>query len=140
MLILDTDHLTALDRQSAVGGRLERRLESRRAEVCTTIVAVSEQLSGLQALIAQSRKEAELIENYGRLARKLEDLQEFVVLAWTADASGEYKQLRQARIRIGTMDLRIASIALTHDATLLSRNLRDFTKIPNLRVEDWLQE
>ena len=37
------------------------------------------------------------------------------------------------------MDLRIASIALTHDATLLSRNLRDFTKIPGLRVEDWLR-
>jgi tRNA(fMet)-specific endonuclease VapC len=36
------------------------------------------------------------------------------------------------------MDLKIASIVLAHDATLLSRNLRDFQQVPNLRVEDWL--
>lgn len=41
------------------------------------------------------------------------------------------------RPRIGTMDLKIAAIALANDATLLSRNLRDFGKVPGLRVEDW---
>ena len=138
MLILDTDHLTALDRKNAAGGRLERLLDSRRSEVCTTIVSVSEQLGGLQALIASSAQDAALLENYGRLARKLDDIAEFVVLALTTDALAEFKRLRQARICIGTMDLRIASIALTHKATLLSANLRDFAKIPGLRVENWL--
>ncbi len=37
------------------------------------------------------------------------------------------------------MDLRIASIALTTDSTLVSRNLRDFKKVPGLVVEDWTQ-
>ena len=37
------------------------------------------------------------------------------------------------------MDLRIACIVLAHNATLLTANLRDFRKIPDLRVEDWLQ-
>jgi tRNA(fMet)-specific endonuclease VapC len=41
------------------------------------------------------------------------------------------------KIRIGTMDLRIAAIALTHGATLLSRNLVDFKRVPELEVEDW---
>jgi len=36
------------------------------------------------------------------------------------------------------MDLKIASIVLAHDATLLSRNLRYFQQVLNLRVEDWL--
>ena len=45
--------------------------------------------------------------------------------------------LQRSKLRLGTMDLRIAAIALTHDALLLSRNLRDFRRIPKLRVEDW---
>jgi len=36
------------------------------------------------------------------------------------------------------MDLKIASIVLAHQATLLSRNLRDFQQVSDLRVEDWL--
>jgi tRNA(fMet)-specific endonuclease VapC len=35
------------------------------------------------------------------------------------------------------MDLKIAAIVLAHDATLLSRNLSDFRKVPGLKVEDW---
>ena len=36
------------------------------------------------------------------------------------------------------MDLKIAAIALAHDALLLSANLRDFQAVPDLRVENWL--
>jgi tRNA(fMet)-specific endonuclease VapC len=35
------------------------------------------------------------------------------------------------------MDLKIATIVLTRDATLLSRNLSDFGKVPGLRIADW---
>ncbi len=35
------------------------------------------------------------------------------------------------------MDLKIAAIVLTHDATLLSKNLSDFRKVPGLKVADW---
>jgi tRNA(fMet)-specific endonuclease VapC len=35
------------------------------------------------------------------------------------------------------MDLKIAAIALFNNATLLSRNLKDFRKVPDLNVEDW---
>jgi tRNA(fMet)-specific endonuclease VapC len=37
------------------------------------------------------------------------------------------------------MDLKIAAIALSRHATLLSRNLGDFRQIVDLRVEDWTQ-
>ena len=49
-----------------------------------------------------------------------------------------FEQLSKDRLRVGTADLKIASIALAQNATLLSRNLRDFQRIPNLNVEDWL--
>jgi tRNA(fMet)-specific endonuclease VapC len=35
------------------------------------------------------------------------------------------------------MDLRVAAVALTLKATVLTRNLRDFEKVPGLIVEDW---
>ena len=50
----------------------------------------------------------------------------------------EFQNLKDQRLKIGTMDLKMASIALANSATLLSRNLRDFSRIPNLRVEDWI--
>jgi len=52
-------------------------------------------------------------------------------------ASHEFARLRKSGVRIGTMDLRIAAIALANDALLISRNLVDFQKVPGLRVKDW---
>jgi predicted nucleic acid-binding protein len=36
------------------------------------------------------------------------------------------------------MDLKIAAIALAHDALLLSANILDFQQISNLRVANWI--
>ncbi len=51
-----------------------------------------------------------------------------------------FQTLWVQRIRIGTMDLKIAATALAHDATLLTRNVQDFSRVPGLRIEDWSHE
>ncbi len=61
------------------------------------------------------------------------------VLSFSAEAASEFEQLLKAHLRIGTMDLRIAAICLANDATLLSRNLKDFGQVTGLSVEDWSQ-
>jgi tRNA(fMet)-specific endonuclease VapC len=49
----------------------------------------------------------------------------------------EFDHLRAARLRIATMDLKIAAIALVHSATVLTRDLKDFGRVPEVGVEDW---
>ena len=39
--------------------------------------------------------------------------------------------------RLGQGDLYIAAIAITHDLTLVTHNLREFSRVPGLRTEDW---
>lgn len=138
MLILDTDHLSELDRRSVQGASLRAKLEPRAAEVFVTIVTAEEALKGWLAVINSQKTAVKLIYAYARLDAALHSLDEWMRLSWDEDAAGIFDELRRQGVNIGTMDLRIASIALAYEATLLSRNLRDFHKIPGLRVENWL--
>jgi len=62
---------------------------------------------------------------------------EIPVLNYTEINAARFEELRRSRLRVGSMDLKIAAIALTHDAILLSSNRKDFDQVPDLRVEDW---
>jgi predicted nucleic acid-binding protein len=42
--------------------------------------------------------------------------------------------------RLDEPDLRIASIALSRDLTLITGNVRHFSRVPDLRVENWISE
>ena len=60
------------------------------------------------------------------------------MLTFSADAADRFRELRQAGVRIGSMDLKVACIALVNGVLLLTANRRDFEKVPGLRFESWL--
>ena len=64
---------------------------------------------------------------------------DWVLLPFEQKAADEFEQLRSAKIRVATSDLKIAAIALVNNALLLTANRQDFEKIPGLRFEDWLR-
>jgi tRNA(fMet)-specific endonuclease VapC len=66
-------------------------------------------------------------------------LSDWDIVLFDEAAADRFASLRRQRIRIGTMDLKIASMALVHDALLLTGNSRDFSQVPGLRHENWLQ-
>ena len=137
MLILDTDHLVELDQGSAAGAVLRGRLEAANEPVTTTIVSAEEQFRGWLAQIHRLSDVHQQIDAYDRLQRRIEFFAAWIVLPWTSEAADKFVELRQLKIRVGTMDLKIAAIALTTGGILLSRNQVDFGKIPGLQVQNW---
>jgi tRNA(fMet)-specific endonuclease VapC len=89
------------------------------------------------SVLAQSRSLDEQVEAYRRLKRLLGNYLKIEVLEFDARAAAEFQRLRRLRLKVGVMDMKIAAIALAHDATVLTRNLKDFSRVPGLRVEDW---
>ncbi len=138
MLILDTDHLAEIDRGSAAGARLVQRLDQAGQDVATTIISAEEQLRGWLAQIARLQDPILEVEAYRRLQGRLAFFAAWTVLPWTREAADLFLRMRAGGVRIGGMDLKIACIALSGDATLLTRNLKHFEKVPDLRVENWL--
>src|SRR5262249_15092232 len=100
-------------------------------------VSLHEQFLGVHSFLARARTTAQIVRGYEMLHRLWNDYRLAIVLPFEAAAATEFDKLRGQRIRIGTMDLRIAAVALAHGLTLLTRNSSDFGKVPGLAMEDW---
>ncbi|MBZ0156965.1 MAG: type II toxin-antitoxin system VapC family toxin [Alphaproteobacteria bacterium] len=66
------------------------------------------------------------------------------ILSFDESAAKIYGKLRAEMERKGTPlaepDLRIVSIALCHGLTVITGNMRHFSKVPELAVENWMHE
>nr|ACO70930.1 hypothetical protein [uncultured Verrucomicrobiota bacterium] len=139
MLVLDTNHLTELERgTSAPAMRLLGRLRAAAEESATTIVSVEEQLTGRIAQIRAQRELRHQPPSYQRLQQHIEFFAAWLVLPFDDEAARLAASFRSQGIRIGTMDLKIAAITLVHGAMLLTRNTVDFAQVPGLRFANWL--
>jgi tRNA(fMet)-specific endonuclease VapC len=139
LYVLDTDHLVILERRSkpAYARLIERLQEQLPAEVSVSIISFHEQMQGWLALLNRAGSSAQIVLAYRKLEELGRSFFEMNVLPFSDAAQQRYTALRKQGVRIGTMDLRIASIALEEGATVLTANTIDFGKVPGLSVEDW---
>ena len=138
MYILDTDHLSLLEWGSADSIALQFRLDTVPPErLTTTIVNYEEQMRGWLERAARASTREQLVSSYSRLELHIKTFEGIPLLPFDASAADHFAQLQKAKVRIGTMDLKIAAIALANDATVLTRNIAHFGKISSLKVEDW---
>jgi tRNA(fMet)-specific endonuclease VapC len=137
--LLDTDHISILQRASGAEfvALSARMAQHPAADFALSLVSFHEQVLGAQALISRARTTADLIRSYAVLQNVLQDFSTAIVLPFDAAAAAVFDGLQQQRVRVGTMDLRIASIALSQGLILLTRNTRDFSRVPGLLTEDW---
>jgi len=140
MVILDTDHISILERRGPNASSLIDRLsELPVADVCVTVISYEEQIRGWMAAISRSKSSSAHVSQYARLQAQLENYCNLVVLPYSPEAAQQFDLLRGRHRRLSSSDLKIAAIALVNDALLLSRNERDFGSIADLKMADWTE-
>ena len=128
--LLDTNILSDLMRHPA--GRIADRIARTEQSISTSIIVVAELKYGIAK--TGSRRFA------GQLAAILGGIE---VIPFETPADVAYAELRTQLERrgspIGGNDLLIAAHALALDLTLVTANEREFSRVPKLRVENWLR-
>ncbi|MEO1431540.1 MAG: type II toxin-antitoxin system VapC family toxin [Cyanobacteria bacterium J06633_8] len=137
--LLDTDHISFIQRRnSAEYFKLTTRIANYSpGDFAFSVVSLHEQMLGANAFINRAKKSEDITRGYTILLEILQGFSIAPVLPFDAAAVTIFEQLRAQKIRIATMDLRIASIALARNLTLLTRNSQDFNQVPGLVIEDW---
>lgn len=137
--LLDTDHVSILERPGTreYAAVLARIAAQPPGMVGVSVVSYQEQSRGCNNLINRASKPAELVAAYALHYRVIDFFRSFPLVPFDGPASLENERLRAARLGVGTMDLRIAAIALARNLTVVTRNAADFGKVPGLRHEDW---
>ena len=133
MYLFDTDTLSQLLRRVPSVTLLTRLASVPAEHQFTSAITVGEMVYGAH----RSARREELL-------RQLEDRvwSNVRILAFDGTAGGAYGRLRAELERAGTPlsepDMRIAAIALTRDLTVVTGNVRHFSRVPGLQVENWL--
>jgi tRNA(fMet)-specific endonuclease VapC len=140
LIILDTDHFIILQiGKGASYDALSARMDaSRDHHFSTTVVTFEEHMRGWLAGIRRARDITDQVRPYDQLIKLVRFFQAWEIVRFDENSAARFRSLRQQRVRIGALDLKIASIALESGATLLSANARDFSQVPNLQIENWL--
>ncbi len=138
MIAFDTDVLTSilLGHEPTV----QRASAIPLAEQFVPIIAIEEILRGrLNAVrLAESGKgKLDIASSYRVLELTVLAFRGLNVRSYSAASEAQFQEWRQQTVRVSTHDLRIAAICFTHGATLVSRNRRDYERVPELAVEFW---
>jgi tRNA(fMet)-specific endonuclease VapC len=133
--LLDTDHLS-LQEQGQLP--LLQRLAAIPADrLAVSVVTVEESLRGRLAILARQLDGEARVRAYARFLESVRFFQRVNVIPFDEACEACYQDLVARRLRIGSRDLKIAATALAHNRTVVTRNRRDFGRIPGVTHEDW---
>ena len=129
-VMLDTNIVSHIMKYPA-GAAASRVVALPSGTACMSIVTSAELRFGARKVGSQ------------RLLQKIEHLSEYVpVLPFEHPAELIYAEVRvdleRKGLPIGSNDFLIASHALSLDLTLVTANIREFSRVPGLKVENWL--
>jgi tRNA(fMet)-specific endonuclease VapC len=141
VFLFDTNHISVWQRgEGAEYERLCTHLENHTGDqIFVCIVSFHEMVNGWNAYSAKKGSSELLVRAYFEFENILRDFSVMQLLSFDRKAAEVFDELNQQRLRVGTMDLRIAAIAIANQMTLLTQNSVDFERVPGLSIEDWLR-
>jgi tRNA(fMet)-specific endonuclease VapC len=104
-----------------------------------SIVTFHEQFLGIHTYISRTCNAQDLVKGYEFMTRLVGNIKTIPVALFDDSASILFESFQFQGVKVATMDLRIAAIASSRGLILLTRNHRDFVKVPGLKIEDWTQ-
>jgi len=137
--LLDTDHISILQfgsgpEYAALAARVAQHLA---VDLAFSVVSFHEQVLGAHTFISRARGAGDVVRGYRLLGEIFRGFSAAPVLPFDAAAAAVFDSLRGQRIRVATMDLRIAATALSRGLVLVTRNVSDFGRVPGLVTESW---
>ena len=137
--LLDTDHISFLQRRSSLEfSRLALRMSQHPiTDFALSVISFHEQVIGAHSFINRAQTNTDIARGYTLLLETLNSFAKAPVLPFDAKAIAIFDEMRSQKVRVSTMDLRIAAIAISNNLVLLTRNTGDFSKVPSLITEDW---
>ena len=138
MFLLDTDLLSLhMQGNSKVVARVTTAMAT--DLVATSVIARIEVLQGRFDFVLKASNKAQWLYAQALLFKWESILTGYRIVAIDVAAADEFERLSKIKSlrKIGRADLLIASIALAHRATLVTRNLKDFKLVPGLKCENW---
>jgi tRNA(fMet)-specific endonuclease VapC len=136
LFLLDTDILSLLEQGNPL---VQQHVNNHPlSDIALSVISIQEQMQGFLASLTRARNRQQVALAYDMLVSRLLPVWErFVVLSFSETSILRFEQLRSLRLNVGLMDLRIAAIALENNLTVVTRNQRDFGRVPGLAAVDW---
>lgn len=139
--VLDTDHVSLLLERHP---QVSRQVSQKGAKVAISIVTVQELFNGWVVRINRACEIEDVVRLYGKLSRTVALSGRVRVLDFNEKAGQRCQRLLKESPTLSKQrlqkDMRIAAIALVNDAVVVTRNYRDFSQVPGLKIEDWSQQ
>ena len=138
--ILDTDHASLF---LAGNKSIIAQVATHSNDVAITVITVQELFNGWTGRLNDPAQANNLAHLYTKLWETTEFFKVITVLNFDKNAEKYYQNLREGSKALTKKriekDLRIASIALAQDTTIVTRNSKDFSQISNLKIENWAE-
>jgi tRNA(fMet)-specific endonuclease VapC len=139
LFILDTDAASLF---LAGNQKLIERVTQEIPHVVTTIVTVQELFNGWAGRVNDPAEANNLVRIYGKLWQTTEFLKTIEILTFSELANTYYQRLTSKHKLLAKKklekDMRIAAIALSVGGIIITRKQKDFSQVPDLKIEDWI--